>query len=225
VYAAELQTNLQHRPKRQLPRVRGADQRGTQPRAAEGRQGRQSRKEVVHVRQLPIDDRPLLAELLACALRQFFARPPATTTGGDLRADLDAGPRNADLAWYTSRDCAFLAKGPAQQLCPRGVEVRGVTYYPACGGIGWHTNSDAPGWRVYVPCSPYLDKWRAGLHTTSGFVADRPGFANAFKVGEWRDSWHAVECTDPRLVVGVRLSDAIAIDWGLERAAVRRRAA
>ena len=179
----------------------------------------------MQVRQLAIADQPLLAQLLACAVRQYFARPPETTTGGDLRADLDAGPPATDLPWYTSRDCAFLAKGPAQQLCPPGVQVRGVTYYPARGGIGWHTNSDAPGWRVYAPCSPFLDTWRAGMHTTNGFVADRPGFANAFKVGDWRDSWHAVECTDPRLVIGIRINDELARDWGLERAAVRRRAA
>jgi hypothetical protein len=91
------------------------------------------------------------------------------------------------------------------ELVPPDVRVRNVSYYPEGGGLGWHTNSALPGWRVYVPLLP--DAPRSGTRTESGWFPDRPGFANMFRITDWRNSWHCVEAHTARLSAGLWIDD------------------
>lgn len=77
-----------------------------------------------------------------------------------------------------------------------------ANYYPADGGIGWHTDSAWPGWRVYVyrllgdaPRSTFRFDERVfheGPSEFGGYV---------FKAG----FWHALHTYTPRLACGFQI--------------------
>lgn len=100
------------------------------------------------------------------------------------------------------------------KLMPEGVEVRGVNFYPPGGGMGWHTDAGAPGWRLYITRA--LTDLPGGIMTEFRWYPDLADKANAFHVtGFWRDSWHAVKTNGARLTVGVRVSEVWAQRMGL----------
>lgn len=153
----------------------------------------------MRVFQIPIAGDPLLEQLYD-AVSHIDARP-APEVVGDWVADIAAGVPTADRNMPHAKKVALL-----KRVLPdiqQAVAVRAIHYYPAGGGMGWHTNSAAPGWRVYVPHVAVAQPL-SGMVTTDGCVLDRPGFANMFEV-RGRDSWHAVFAMTERFSIGVRL--------------------
>lgn len=85
-------------------------------------------------------------------------------------------------------------------------------YYPAGGGIGWHTDSAQPGWRVYVHrlldtpdeeqpnCEFWFGNKRFKEHEEFG------GYV--FEAG----TWHAVSACTPRLVCGFEISSTFSAE-------------
>jgi hypothetical protein len=64
---------------------------------------------------------------------------------------------------------------------PVGTTISALNYYPSGGsGLGWHTDSVNPGWRVYV-AQPLADVAGEFL-TADEIIADEPGIALAFRV-------------------------------------------
>ena len=156
----------------------------------------------MNVAQLPLDRVPALASLAGQARARLDRHTPTPVLVGEWPTDLYVGPPDVDQPHAVARYCAFVGRPEA----PAGFEVRGTNYYPAGGGMGWHTNSDAPGWRIYLPC--LAPRAPSGMLTEGGFVLDRAGFANVFRVDvdDFRKSWHAVHALSPRLTVGLRVS-------------------
>lgn len=81
-----------------------------------------------------------------------------------------------------------------------------LVWYPAGGWMGWHTNADQPGWRLYINWSMPLGGRSAFLGLVEGKIVRRndPGgwSANCFKISADRPFWHAVDAATPRLSVG-----------------------
>lgn len=162
------------------------------------------------VRHIPLAAHPLL-ERMAAALEA--ARPPAAVqTIGDWRADLAAGIPGADRDLAAAQTTGHMPEAQAAFVAGAGAQVRAAIYYPAGGGMGWHTNSACPGWRVYVPrvrdASPV-----SGMVTADGSFPDVAGYANMFFVArDWRRSWHAVYALTERYCIGVRVDDELAAE-------------
>ncbi len=125
---------------------------------------------------------------------------------GDWRADIAAGPPEIDR----TRPKAYRfnrIEWTAPDWLPDGAHIASVNYFPpGGGGLGWHTDSSLPGWRVYVSL-------RMGEHPGEvlfpgvSFV-DAPGFAMAFYVsGRPCESWHAVRAESARVSVGLRINE------------------
>lgn len=90
-----------------------------------------------------------------------------------------------------------------------GYEVRGTVYYPPGGGIGWHTNSDDSGWRLYAVRVP--PEAKSFLKTADAVYFDRLGYVNLFKIeAPPALSWHCVGAPTERWSVGLRIPDALA---------------
>ena len=87
---------------------------------------------------------------------------------------------------------------------------------PAGGGVGWHTDSGVPGWRVYVVRT--LDGEPGHFLHANGAFEDDARIAHAFYVSDTRPlSWHAVRARGARMSLGVRVGTAIATRMGLSR--------
>jgi hypothetical protein len=93
-----------------------------------------------------------------------------------------------------------------------GARLSGTILYPPGGWMGWHTNSDRPGWRFYINYvvrgGDSFFRWYDGqtVHTD----ADTPGFNfRLFPVGD-RDHpfWHCVYAGEWRLSLGHRFREA-----------------
>jgi len=86
-------------------------------------------------------------------------------------------------------------------------EMSGCLYYPRSGYMGWHTNSNHPGHRIYVSYSN-----RANSNTFSyvkdGRVVqsfDKPGFTvRHFEVYSDELFWHRVDAKTPRFSLGFK---------------------
>lgn len=163
----------------------------------------------MRVHQVPISVHPLLGRM-AAALAEAAPVPPAVV--GDWRADVAAGIPEEDRDLAAARAVAHLQELQAafQPGDPRA-RARAALYYPPGGGMGWHTNSAAPGWRIYVP--RVRDAYAvSGTLTSKGCFLDRPGFANLFYVSTWRASWHAVVALTERYSLGVLVEDSLAAE-------------
>lgn len=167
------------------------------------------------VRRLVIERHQLLREL-AGYLEAVSVPPLPCRSRGDLRADIDGGPPGVDqnrprsFRWLSMRHPIRLPSMLEKTI------VASLNYYPAGGGQGWHTDSAAYGWRVYIgrPLSA-----ARGVFLTPGVrTYDEPGIATAFYVsGRPCDSWHAVEAPGPRVSVGARIRDLATVrELGLE---------
>jgi hypothetical protein len=82
-----------------------------------------------------------------------------------------------------------------------------LNYYPVGGGgLGWHTDTGHPGWRIYI--ARLLSPLPGVFKTPGREYVDEPGSALAFYVsGEPGDSWHAVRTDGPRFSLGIRFAD------------------
>lgn len=86
------------------------------------------------------------------------------------------------------------------------VILSGQFEYPANGYMGWHTNSAAPGLRLYAS----LATGRSGFKFLLGdkLVEDIDSIGwnlRAFSVGSENRLWHAVWAESPRLSIGFRV--------------------
>ncbi len=164
----------------------------------------------MNVYRVPISLDPLLVAVGNILLQAKVPDPDKVETVRWLRADLDARDFSREKAAPTAYYRAPLpeTQARARVIAPPGFEVRGCHYHPAGGGEGWHTNGDAPGWRVYVirPMVPPVDVASRVLGEGVGHhcVWNDPGvwgFANVFKVGP--GTWHAVDAKTPRMAIGL----------------------
>jgi hypothetical protein len=156
----------------------------------------------VRVFQIPIAGDALLAQLHDIISRADDRPKPDVI--GDVVADIAAGPPRVDRNMPRAKKVAALPRKLADDIQSYDVTVRSLLHYPAGGGMGWHTNSEAPGWRVYVP-HVAVARPLSGMLTTDGCFMDRSGFANLFEIASDRDSWHAVFAMTERCSIGVRL--------------------
>jgi hypothetical protein len=175
---------------------------------------------VIHQIPLPSWLRPLWD------LLEWAPRPePERRHSRQLWQDLESLPPLSDEDRMSSagravpRVAALLREQlhQAERLMPRGIEVRGAAYYPEGGGLGWHTNSDVPGWRLYVVRAP---EGRSYVRTSDGVYQDQHGRANLFRV-TGPESWHCVGAVTERWTLGLLIPDELAAEL-LERAAPRR---
>lgn len=152
----------------------------------------------MRVHQIPVTRHPMLVALQGLLDACPRARDADVQRGGDLAADIAAGPPPENRQATTVRAYAPLQaiKTATMSLYP-GLHLRGAFYYPPGGGQGWHTNSDAPGWRVYLVRAP---EERSYLGTQEGIVLDRTGYANVFQLGP--GSWHYVMAACERWSLG-----------------------
>lgn len=169
------------------------------------------------VHRMEIAASPMLRELevyLRTLPRPGFFVCNFNTDVGDWRADVSGGPPTDDRP--TPR--AFRrqhVKAPIRlPAMADDVIVSACNYFPVGGGgLGWHTDSHAPGWRVYIgrPLGAHVGVFhvdepaanRSGL--SRQVFTDEPGIATAFYVsGEPGQSWHAVTTEGPRLSIGIR---------------------
>ncbi len=84
-----------------------------------------------------------------------------------------------------------------------------MNYYPAGGGIGWHTDSAQPGWRVYV----FRLLGVAGEYRHCQFLYDEHVFEEMQEFGGYvfeAGVWHALRAWTPRLVCGFQVSPTFA---------------
>jgi len=155
----------------------------------------------VRIFQIPISGDVLLEQLYD-VVSNLDVRPPPEVVG-DWVADIAAGVPAVDRNMPNAKKVALLRRVLPSIQQYDDVKVRAIHYYPPGGGMGWHTNSAAPGWRVYVP---HVGATRplSGMLTVGDCFMDRPGFANLFEVAGNR-SWHAVFAMTERYSIGVRL--------------------
>lgn len=162
----------------------------------------------MEVLRLPIARHALLRELDAYARGLEEPRPPYMERG-DLLADLFAGPPAVDR----TRPQSFrfqIMQWQQPRWMPADSTIASVNYFPGGGaGIGWHTDSSRPGWRVYI--GRPLNGAPGMLLVEGDAFEDTPGIAHAFYVsGEPCSSWHAVRAAGARFSVGIRIESAAA---------------
>lgn len=157
--------------------------------------------------QIPVHVAPMLR-----TVADFLAQVPLDEANvrvesvGDWASELAAGPPAVDSDLSRARRSANL---PVRQvaltkLLGGAADVRAVHYYPRGGGMGWHTNSSSPGWRIYVPRVTGLPP-DSGIALVDRRVPDRQDYANVFRVGE--GAWHAVYANTARFSAGIRFAD------------------
>ncbi len=162
-------------------------------------------------RALRIADHPLL-----CQLAGYLAGvevPHGYREKGNYRLDIAAGPPAEDRPRPTSYRWQAIPIAAPPEFLPDDVRHASLNYFPTGGaGMGWHTDSTMPGWRVYLP--RLLGPARGEFHFVGGSFLDSSAFAIAFLVG--RDSWHAVTAYGERMSIGIRIvGDATARALGL----------
>lgn len=89
------------------------------------------------------------------------------------------------------------------------VENSGHFWYPPGGFMGWHTNSNSPGWRLYVSFADeprksffrYRDPVTGDIHTSLDEYWD----FRLFSIEPNRDFWHAVYSDSNRFSIGFRI--------------------
>jgi hypothetical protein len=155
------------------------------------------------VRRLVVADHPLLCAA-AAYLETLAPPPPPYQARGDLAADVLLGAPTTNR----NRPHAFNHRSvppPRPPELPGDTVISAIEYYPEGGGLGWHTDSGWPGWRIYIPRPLGAP---GTFYTRLGRFQDAPGIANAFYVsGRPGESWHAVLAGGPRFSIGLRIVD------------------
>jgi hypothetical protein len=127
---------------------------------------------------------------------------------GDWRRDIADGPPAEDRPKPLAYRRQFLQAPAVLPSFPGGTMVSALNYYPVGGGgLGWHTDSHAPGWRVYISRPLTSTPGLLMADDDGGRIYDDvPGLARAFYVsGTPCASWHAVVAHGPRLSIGLRI--------------------
>lgn len=152
------------------------------------------------VRRLPIAAHPLLRAL---ALHLYAIEPPLPpyTTAGDLQLDLSVGP--PPYPRNRPRTFRHVTMAPPTLALPPDVKVSALEFYPAGGGLGWHSDyQGASGWRIYI--GRPLDGVPGVFLTVDADYPDDPHLATAFQITGRSDTWHAMRADGARLAIGVR---------------------
>jgi hypothetical protein len=157
------------------------------------------------VRRLVVDDYPLLRELSAY-LDTVEPPPPPYDERGDWRADIEAGAPSVDRPKPLAYRRQFMEHPLRVGSMADDTIVSALNYFPPGGaGIGWHSDSGHPGWRIYIG-RPLTSMPGVFLVSVGAFI-DTPGIATAFHIsGRAADSWHAVISEGPRFSVGLRIA-------------------
>lgn len=167
----------------------------------------------MEVRQVPVEQHPLLMQIWHSLIAQpvMHVWNNREQDRAALSADIANGPQKTDRCTASLNVCAVcasLTESYSSDSCYPGVLPRGMYYYPSGGGMGWHTNSDKPGWRAYVVRVP--ENARSYFKTIEGIIPDKNGHANLFKTGP--DSWHCVDALTERWSFGIWLPDRFAAE-------------
>jgi hypothetical protein len=159
----------------------------------------------VIVHRLDVDAHPLLRELSAYLDTVQPPQPPYDEKG-DWRADVDAGPPAEDRPKPRAFRRQFMERPLRLPSMPDDTILSALNFYPPGGsGLGWHTDTGHPGWRVYL--GRPLTHLPGAFLVPDGIFLDEPGIATAFYVsGKPCESWHAVRAFGARLSVGLRIA-------------------
>lgn len=156
----------------------------------------------MNVRRLALVDHPILQQLDAYLAALEPPAPPHHERG-DLALDLRTGPppydRTRPLAFRFHR-----MEWDQPLWMPIDASLASVNYFPPGGsGLGWHTDSSRPGWRVYI--GRPVATLPGALLVAGAAYCDMPGKALAFYVsGIACATWHAVQAPSERFSVGLR---------------------
>lgn len=154
--------------------------------------------------QVPATRHPLLAALLE--LLKNEAPPAGARPIGDFLPYLTTYPpaEHSEASQLFGTYLGHLKEPATMALRAHGVDgdVRTINYYPPGGGVGWHTNANEPGWRVYTVRAT----GRSAVGTAEEDVLDRDGYANIFEI-TGPTSWHCVKAWDARWSIGIRVKE------------------
>ena len=120
------------------------------------------------------------------------------------RTDPESSKTNA--GYYENTPMCKDALSIVKQMYPNEkVYSKGAIYYPPESYMGWHTNSNSPGKRVYISWSAESDKnffrYRTANKTTTVF--ENSGInAREFLITEDPVFWHCVGCSTHRFSMG-----------------------
>lgn len=161
----------------------------------------------MQVFRLHVAQHALLRELAAYA-DQLEAPAPPYRERGDLLADIAGGPPAADR----TRPEAFrfaIMEWEQPLWMPIDSTLASVNYYPPGGsGLGWHSDTSRPGWRVYI--GRPLEGVPGEFLVEGGAYSDVAGVAHAFYVsGVPGESWHALRAGGARFSVGIRIDGEV----------------
>jgi hypothetical protein len=155
--------------------------------------------------------------------------PPETYEGGDAKKYISEEYYNihkssdipeAEMSvlrnlYLKPKEKYDMIRGLAKVYNSASIIQSGDFYYPAKGYMGWHTNSNTPGRRVYVTYSAKAGE-NSFLYIKDGKIVkdyDDAGWtAREFIVGDQPNNlfWHAVDAVIPRISMGFRVFDNLA---------------
>ena len=124
--------------------------------------------------------------------------------GDRCRTDSESSKTNA--GYYENTPMCRDAVSIVREMYPdQKVYSKGAIYYPPQSYMGWHTNSNCTGKRVYISWSAESDKnffrYRIGNKTTTVFES-RGINAREFYVSDNPVFWHCVGCSTHRFSMG-----------------------
>lgn len=180
----------------------------------------------MNVRRLLIAEHPVLA-LAAQRLETLRAPPPPypEVPLAALLYDIDNGPPVSNRVHAACSRRVPPIYGAISGGLPLDTRIASLNYYPPGGsGFGWHTDSTAPGHRVYLgrpadgtpglfyavaPGEPSIERAQPESPGIS-IYPDMPGTALAFTVPIFAPPvqplpWHAVYCGGERFSLGLRI--------------------
>lgn len=150
----------------------------------------------VHAHALP---RAMLASLAR-------ARPVEARREGGWVLPLGVAP-DVDRARPAAKYWGTIAEQLYGYASPVGGRLQCTNYFPSGGGMGWHTDSGMPGWRVYVfRCS-------AGSGSSTFHYCDQTfveGVVGAYVFETGVGCWHAVESRRDRFSCGMQVPEPLA---------------
>jgi len=93
----------------------------------------------------------------------------------------------------------------AMQLPPTNRMIGCANFFPAKGGMGWHTDSHRPGWRIYAFHNLSVSCLNVFRYRSQEFSEAAEFGAYVFQVGA--DCWHSISCETPRVSCGFQISE------------------
>ena len=114
--------------------------------------------------------------------------------------------------YLKKKDRYDMIRGLAKIYTSASITQSGDFFYPPKGYMGWHTNSNTPGRRVYLSYSAESGK-NCFLYIKNGKIVrdydDKGWTAREFIVGDQPNNlfWHAVDAPIGRISMGFRVFD------------------